>query len=431
VRVDERSPEVDYFLQNFRRRLNLRFLVGEALAAWLVASVPALVPGLLLGSSPLPLRLIACAGTCALACVSFLIVRWPRRLSTGQAALWLDETQQTNGLFRAAVDGLASSKRAYSEEWVLNQARRQADLLVGTKSLRLPRKRLVFRGVAAVALAVVSVFVLQIKVAPTIKNSKEAETQATAPDAAQTPNFFSQAPSRITTPQEAARRLFPENPRLSALAEQALASGDEGALKSLLDQNATPQETQPGAGQAGGKTGSSGSGDGPNGQPGTPMPGEQGEGSGEGSAKATDRGGSSQPGGGSGSPSPGKAGEGSGQASGPPSGPGSGAGAGSQDRSAYNLPGSGGAAGNGHSDQALGRHGPTPSSDRRMVVPQPGNPGIFEFVLPGSDSRMPLSQALAGSKRSAETALDRSSPPVEFETTVRDYFLTLSREVTR
>lgn len=57
--------------------------------------------------------------------------------------------------------------------------------------------------------------------------------------------------------------------------------------------------------------------------------------------------------------------------------------------------------------------------------------GSFEIVLPGKDARAPLSQLVPAAGRSAEAAVDRTNAPLEFRETVQSYFQALSREVER
>jgi len=435
--LDSRYPELDWFLQKTRRRLNQRYLAGEAWAAFACAAPVALAAVLLarVGS----LRILWWALLVAGAAGVFAALRWRRRLTRGQAASWVDELQANHGLFRAAVDSLDRPKHGLADRAILREADRGGSRVWSSGPLKLPWRRLVLRTFGGVLMAAACLAVLSWEGLPGIPiggSPKAAQQPASSPtaDAPMTggPN------QKAISAKEAAHRLFPEDTRLAALAEQALASGDTGALESLLDQNASAAP-RAGSSAPGGKSGSglegNSRGDGPSQlvpgqddqlQPGTGKPGSP-----------------SQPSSGSPLPGPGTGGmTKDGSKAAPESGassPGDSAGrdrSGGSDQRPSSDPGFSGSAGTsgggplpglGHSDQPLGK-APSGKSDKRVVVPEPGRPGVFEYVLPGTGSHQPLSAAVAGSRRSAEAALDRSALPREFDQAVRDYFLKLSQE---
>jgi len=53
---------------------------------------------------------------------------------------------------------------------------------------------------------------------------------------------------------------------------------------------------------------------------------------------------------------------------------------------------------------------------------------ILEYVLPGKKPRLPLTQVIPDSRRSAEAAIYREGIPFEYEEFIRNYFLILSQE---
>jgi len=77
----------------------------------------------------------------------------------------------------------------------------------------------------------------------------------------------------------------------------------------------------------------------------------------------------------------------------------------------------------------LGPRKVLPPTDKRVAINEQKNPGLFEYVLPGAGAKVPTAQTLADSRRSAEAVISRTNPPLEFENTIRDYFLSLSQEV--
>lgn len=53
---------------------------------------------------------------------------------------------------------------------------------------------------------------------------------------------------------------------------------------------------------------------------------------------------------------------------------------------------------------------------------------VLEYLLPGKNSRLPLSQVVPDAERSAEAAIHRQGIPFEYEDFIRNYFLLLTQE---
>lgn len=431
--LDTRYPELDLFLQRWQRRLNGRFLSGEAGFAVAVTAPLALLVAALV--SPGGGRWGLWLGLVGLSTAVYTLLRSRHRLTRSQAATWLDERTQAKGLFRAASECLERDPDP-SGLLVLEEADRKKGLLTGPLAPRIPLRRWALRLLCAVALAAGSVVALTWSL-PTLLPLTPASSLARGPERGSAP-AAPESDSHQLSPREAAKRLFPEDERLAALAEQALASGDPGALESLLEQNADSVNRSalpPGAGGA------------PRGESG-PQPGDPG----------TNPGNRANPGGGQGSPNrssqpylPGTAPEtstaqGSQDGSSPQDsengggsqpqgnggssrGQGSQGGAGPSGGGEQNPFGSGGAPGVGHSEQPLSVRPRTGNSDRTLTLKDPSALGLFEYVLPGSEAALPTARTLADSRRSAEAVLSKTAPPIEFENTIRDYFLSLSQEV--
>jgi hypothetical protein len=341
-----------------------------------------------------------------------------------QAAEWLDASLKSRGAFAAAREALDRLAERFPDLLVLREAdrrRREAPHPV------LPWKALGVRLAAftlAAAATAGGLLLLPESIPARLAWPADHETARALPAP---PEEFGSGKASVPTlsPKETARRLFPEDERLAALAEQALASGDAGALDALLSQNpSVPSDTPdshdptkrkqvPGASGQGGP--GLGSGEGGEGSPSTPGgPGVDDRDK----ARRGDKPGGDQP-------SPGSAG-GSGRGQSQPGGEGN-SDAGGRPGSDQFPPGGPGNPGTGHSDQPLA-YDPKTSADRQVVIPSRGAPGVFETILPESGARVPLSQVLPDRRRSAEAALDRTSTPLEFENAVRQYFLSLSQE---
>lgn len=432
--VDTRFPDLDLFLQGWQRRLNQRYLLGEAFVAASAASVAGGIAAAFAGPAG-EVRLAVWAGLTLASAVGYAAWRWRRRFSRADAASWLDEFGGSQGLFRAASECLDRPSGPL-DALVLAEADRRRSPLDGRHGPRLPWKRLALRFLAAAASVALTAAALVLVVPPSGFGPLAHEVpgpSARGPEVDASPE---EDGARQLSPQEAAKRLFPEDRRLAALAEQALASGDPGALEALLQQNSeaagrgqpAPSESSPG-----GKPGAGGSGQ-PEQAPGQgdPQPGTSGDKQ-EGGASER-RSGSDNPGSPGNQGAPGAANSvpqslapgadnddpatGEGRAEAGPQGM-SGAGG-------TNIPHSaGGNPGTGHSEQRLGTP-KTGTSDRQLALKEKPNPGVFEYVLPGAEAQLPTAEVLANSQRSAEAVISRTSPPLEFENTIRDYFLSLS-----
>lgn len=428
--VDSRYPELDWFLQSWRRKLNLRYLTGEALVAWSVAAPVAAVPvWSTLGSGALGLPVWF--GVTLAASGLFAALQTRRRLSRAQAASWLDQWYHTQGLFRAATECLDQETLDTPRLRVLADADLRRQEIQGEAKPKLPTRRLRARGMLAAALGLASLLFLVLVDAP-----RGFSTTGLVADAPRDPGPGLADPeeatgSRQVSPHEAARRLYPEDARMAALAEQALASGDPGALDALLGQNSEAQ-TQAGArGSPPPRGGTSpgsrppGSNPGEGAQPGTEGGGEPGSAPSQqpGSPGSQDQAGRS----------PGKAeatpGNQGGDAPSPPSGK-SGSRQGPMGENPDMPPGPGLSPGTGSSRRPLGAPESPNPSQRQIPLKEQANPQLFEYVLPGAGPRLPSADTLADSRRSAEAVITRTSPPREFENTIRDYFLSLSQEVT-
>lgn len=422
--LDPRFPGVDLHLQRVRGRLNRRLLAGEALVGWAAAAPVLAVAVLLVPLPPLwPRPLVWALGTLAAALV-WTGIGFRHRLSRDQAAQWLDEAGGTKGLYRAASEALGRQEFQFPDQVILGQADRHGS---GGSPVRYPGRRLALRLALGMLAAAAGTGLLALPVPEGFRAALSEETSPAENQDGRTdgPEAAEGLPP-VLSPRDAARRLFPEDQRLAALAEQALASGDAGALESLLEQNpARPDQADRSAGAPSRRPGNQGEA-----REGTP-----GEGSGEPGDQGAGTGGTG--------PSDGKTAQPSAPRKGPqearPPGPGEGSGEGQESpggRSDASGAGPGqqlgsggsGAPGTGHSDQKLGPRAPLGPNDRRVVVPEKTPGGVFEYVLPETGARIPLSSVLADSQKAAEAALDRRSSPLEYENTVRDYFFSLSQE---
>jgi hypothetical protein len=93
------------------------------------------------------------------------------------------------------------------------------------------------------------------------------------------------------------------------------------------------------------------------------------------------------------------------------------------------LPAGGNKAGSGHNPQQ-GKWGKVAARTGReeTIISQNKDSQTLEYVLPGKDARMPLSQVVPDAERSAEAAIHRQGIPFEYEDFIRNYFLLLAKE---
>ena len=91
--------------------------------------------------------------------------------------------------------------------------------------------------------------------------------------------------------------------------------------------------------------------------------------------------------------------------------------------------GSGTTAGSGKGRQQGNWGKVTARSGSPQILLNQGKEGpVFEYVLPGQNARVPLSQVLPFSQRSAEAALNRQGVPGEYTDFIQAYFLMLAQE---
>ena len=419
--LDTRYPELDRFLHGVRRQLNLRLIAGTAVKVALAAG--GVGAAALIWMPPALPRATLWWGATLGAAATGAVVRWWRRLSKAQVASWLDEGLKTGGVYRAAVDALDRDAEVFPDALILRDANRRRDRPL------YPWRRLTVLGFSGLGLVSVALAALTFVVpgfGPNLRNPEVSTPSASRPG---DPSLPPAGKEPLLSPRDAGKRLFPEDQRLAALAEQALTSGDAGALEALLSQNpGTPSSDSPNpsSGQKGpsrgggldrGAPGSSlGEGWTPGGAQGTP--GTQGK------PGTQPRPGDSQPGA---SKNPG-ANQGPGSGSGGLSAPGNQGSGPPSEPPGFSRPGTGGGApGDSHSDQKFqGR--PGSPNDKKVMIQEKPNPGVFESVLPESGAKLPTAGVLAETRRSVEAALHRDSAPQEFENAVRDYFLSLSEE---
>ena len=424
--LDVRHPELDLFLHKVRGRLNRRLIADLALQVGMAAGLTALAILLFLPASwPRPtLWLGATLGAAGVGAM----VKWWHRLSRAQAASWLDEALRTGGVYRAAADALDRDREIFPDALIL----RDADRCRRDRRPAFPWRHLTVLGLSSLGLtgAALATLIFVVPGFGPFPPGLAANQSSEGRPGEQTPPPSQGGKEPVLSPKEAGKRLFPEDQRLAALAEQALASGDAGALEALLNQNPTPSNGVPGQSSPQNSP-SSGGRLGP-GDPGSGFGEGSGQGAPEGSPDAQGTPGSPQRPGDTSKPGAPKAsenGQGPGAGSGGQSAPGTQNSGPSAGREGYSQPGFGsGAPGNAHSDQKLGNKPPGSTGGRQVLVPEKGNPGVFESVLPESGAKLPSVGALADTRRSAEAALRRASAPQEFENAVREYFLSLSQE---
>jgi hypothetical protein len=357
-------------------------------------------------------------GVCGFAAVLWTLVRTPGRLNRHRAAAWLDGTQATQGLFQASIEALERLESRPFDEAILTRANKTRVYLGLDRSVRYPWRRLGLRFLVT-ALATLIIWAALPLVPQTLPGVRKEFAPVNAPtsEPAASERLSLGKPDSLS-PRDTARRLFPEDPRLAALAEQALTSGDPQALDDLLkttDERTQSQGQRPGTYQKRQGPGAGGYGvPGLESEPGSP----EGESAAQGDASERQAGPDSP----ASPPAEGSAGSAPGGKGSPNHAPEPGARGGSPS-------GGGTAPGFGHTDAPLGARPWARPSDKSVVIPDKNQPGFFEYVMPGSGVRMPLAQALPHAQRTAEAALDRSSPPEEFTQTIEHYFLFLSQEV--
>lgn len=93
------------------------------------------------------------------------------------------------------------------------------------------------------------------------------------------------------------------------------------------------------------------------------------------------------------------------------------------------LPYGGNKAGDGHNPNK-GKWGKITSrtGKEETIISKNKDSQVLEYLLPGKNARLPLSQVVPDAERSAEAAIHRQGIPFEYEDFVRNYFLLLAQE---
>lgn len=93
------------------------------------------------------------------------------------------------------------------------------------------------------------------------------------------------------------------------------------------------------------------------------------------------------------------------------------------------IPAGGNKAGTGHHPNP-GKWGEITARTGRdeTIISKNKESQLLEYVLPGKDARIPLSQIVPDAERTAEAAIHRQGIPFEYEDFIRNYFLSLAQE---
>lgn len=420
-----------------------RAQVAWGAASWAAAAAPAAAAlafalGLLarLGAGP---RFAAWAVLVLAAAAVGAARAYRRRVDAARAALWLDRSLASGELFSSALECLGRGRGGRFDEEVIARADRLAEGLGRPRPDPAP---LVLRSGIALAACLASAILLGSAGAWA---SPRAAASARRPGAtaarAGMPAFGGGATS---SPREAARLVFPDDPGLAALAERALKEGRLDELGDLVakadaelarrhagsgsrDQRSrleAERERLKAAARAAADAARQGSGASERGGAGPGRPegpseeegGEAGEdgGSGELAPPAPPgKDGGESPEGEEGGPARkgGRAGE--------PDG-------GDKDASGSSRPGDVRPGVGAGRSRGWGRVEASAGGPEALVADDP-RASLFNYVMPGSDPAASMTARVEAAARSAESAAARERLPWEYGDFLKSYFMALSK----
>ena len=445
-----REEPLDILLIRGRRRLN-RIVIADQMAVtvgWVggITGAVFLIARFLGWSGPT--WLVWAVLTLASSLLGF-IGAWRRRLDLKKTAQWLDDYFKERQTLIAALECLEREEAGRFDSAVIQRAR---DIAAEDRVIRWPVQGLIKRTGMAMGILIAISLLFMVGFPGISGRGYRATGGDQAGSSGQDPRETAGVRSgmAVQSPQTAARVLFPEDPKLAAVAERAIREGNTALLEQLLKEaqlemerdlnlpgNSVPTEqerlreerqkrqsmvhslmAQTSAGRAQGQNPAQ-SDRNPQGADGTrsddgftrnnpenPTSGQTNPRTGENPAS-----GRYQPGqpfnsglaGGPQQPTPGEAGPGSG------------------------LSGKGGPGRQPGAEMDWGkvaaRNGP-----QQLIISHPKQGGMLELVLPGKNVTVPLSEAIPDWRRAAEAALAREGVPGEYQDFVRSYFLELSQE---
>ena len=377
-------------------------------------------------------------------------------LDEAGAARWLDERLEDDELLTAAIACLRRGSEGRFDEALADRAEELLPRAEGMKASRRPLAKQGAKALAALAIGAYLIFLSGMTTAPqdgtTARTRAEAGRGAVA-KAATAEEAISEGGKAAA---EFAASLFPDDKRMATLAERALREGRLDDLRELLKKAGldidaklagSPAESErkklardreklgdaatalahaargrfAGSGGAakGGENQGSGDSQGVSPSDARPFAGQGGRGGG--SARPPDSLDNSPDA--AAKASPYADGEG-GDAGGKGASGAEGGGEGPAGKGGKGYGKGSGAAGDWGNIEPLKGKG-------SLDIAAPKNPNFFELVLPGSDASQPASGLAASSRKSAEAAMSREGLPLEYEDSVRSYYLQLSKGESR
>lgn len=370
----------------------------------------------------------------AIAGMAGLICGWRQRLDDGAAARWLDRNWGKEEVFAAAFYCIGRNQPGWFDDAVIENVRQ---IITTRPSLPWPYRRLQRSLIAMTVVLLFFTAVFWYK-GPDFRlgrrNNRLTQELLTGSESKSKPG----KPVPALTPQLVAEQLFPSQPQLAHQAEAAIIKGDNKALQELLDQanretakrlaqTNNPNERRELQNEAQhrqdlasnimkqqqqkSKNANQPGQPGPTEEPPEPSQANDQGRDGKGNQLSDAQKGMAQ---GSGSGAKGK-----GQSN--PSDPDQ------DDRSGL---GDGDTTAGSNKGRQQGNWGPVQAragAQTPMII-QRKDGQVFEYVIPGQNARVPLSQVVPSAQRAAEVAVKRQPVPVEYQDFIRSYFLKLVQE---
>mgnify|MGYP001354015611 CR=1 FL=1 len=355
-----------------------------------------------------------------------LSIGWWRRLDDPAVARWLDEHLASDEILSAALLCLKRGKPGLFDERIIDAA---ADIAQRSARIKWPCRFLLKQAYLTLGIIILLAIGL-IHFTPTTTTKPEFKSVKSAGAKKTTEGAGHNERLAVESPKTLAKMFFPEDVRMAMLAERALREGDLFLLQQLLSDAelslerqqsevdnleaesrlktevkrrrqlmesliAASEEANEGAAPIEQETGSS-----------QPDPANQGRGE-QRSGQELARNGDSH----------------LKQVFNETE-------TGTENENPFDyFPGGGSNAGTGHNpDKGNWRTITARTGREERIISQNKDSRILEYILPGKNSRLPLTEVIPDSRRSAEAAIYREGIPWEYEESIRNYFLLLSEE---
>jgi len=169
-----------------------------------------------------------------------------RLITRREAAMWLDERLDAKGIFGAALECLSGGCTSVFSGQILADAMHACKSLLPSLKKLFPRRVLIRSGLIALFVLICMPILISVWNPRAAELDRVASAGENAVSSGQREREQekgkAQKPEEKMSDADFARNLFPEDKRLASLAEEALKNGDQSALDYLMKENGLKAE---------------------------------------------------------------------------------------------------------------------------------------------------------------------------------------------